>query len=78
MLGVDIMEKNMDYQYSSYYPYDGSFDPSMQDPMINPMMQYEQAYMYYRYLTMQLEYKMKSIEYEKMTKQNSRSERRVE
>ena len=41
------------------------------DPMFNPMMQYEQAYCYYRYLCMQLEYKMKCKEYEKMCKASS-------
>lgn len=45
------------------------------DPMFNPMLQYEQAYMYYRYLTMQMEYKIKCKEYEKMT---ARDGRRVE
>lgn len=50
-------------------------DPGMNDPMFNPMMQYEQAYMYYRYLTMQMEYKIKCKEYEKLT---SRDNRRIE
>ena len=36
------------------------------DPMFNPMMQYEQAYCYYRYLCMQMDYKIKCKEYEKM------------
>ena len=45
------------------------------DPMFNPMLQYEQAYMYYRYLTMQMEYKIKCKEYEKMT---ARDGRRIE
>ena len=50
----------------------------MGDPnMFNPMMQYEQGFMYYRYLTQQIEYKIKCKEYEKMCG-NSRSERRVE
>ncbi|MGN1327588.1 MAG: hypothetical protein ACI4VQ_05915, partial [Clostridia bacterium] len=35
--------------------------------MFNPLMQYEQAYMYYRYLAMQMEYKIKCKEYEKLT-----------
>ena len=46
------------------------------DPMFNPIMQYEQAYMYYRYMTQQIEYKIKCKEYEKMC--NSRSERKIE
>lgn len=36
------------------------------DPVINPMLQYEQGYMYYKYLTQQLEYKIKLKEYEKI------------
>lgn len=36
------------------------------DPMFNPMMQYEQAYCYYRSLCMQMDYKIKCKEYEKM------------
>ncbi len=36
------------------------------DPMFNPIMQYEQAYSYYKYLCMQMDYKIKCKEYEKM------------
>ena len=36
------------------------------DPMLNPALQYEQAYCYYKYLCMQMEYKIKCKEYEKM------------
>ena len=36
------------------------------DPMFNPMAQYEQAYAYYRYLCMQMDYKIKCKEYEKL------------
>lgn len=63
---------------------DLGFDPNFEndiykDPMFNPMLQYEQAYMYYRYLTQQVEYKIKCKEYEKMCTNNSRMEnRRVE
>lgn len=38
------------------------------DPMFNPIMQYEQAYSYYKYLCMQMDYKIKCKEYEKMCK----------
>lgn len=41
------------------------------DPMFNPMMQYEQAYCYYRYLCMQMDYKIKCKEYENMCSNNS-------
>ena len=34
------------------------------------MMYYEQQYMYYRYLTQILEYKIKLKEYENLNKQN--------
>lgn len=51
------------------------FDNDMyKDPMFNPVLQYEQAYMYYRYLTQQMEYKIKCKEYDKMSK----GERRIE
>ena len=36
------------------------------DPFLNPMMQYEQAFNYYRYLSMQMDYKIKCKEYEKL------------
>lgn len=52
------------------------------DPMFNPSLQYEQAYHYYRYLSMQMDYKIKCKEYETLcTKTNStneKSQRRVE
>ena len=70
------MDKN-DPNFSAYMNYDIGCDPIMGDPnMFNPCMQYEQAYMYYRYMTQQIEYKIKCKEYEKMC--NSRSERKIE
>lgn len=51
------------------------------DPMFNPMAQYEQAFLYYRYLCMQMDYKIKCKEYEKMCNQtstNERSQRKIE
>ena len=54
----------------------GGFESDIyKDPMFNPIMQYEQAYMYYRYLTCQMEYKIRCKEYEKMCKTDSRSDR---
>ncbi len=41
------------------------------DPMFNPIAQYEQAYTYYKYLCMQMDYKIKCKEYEKMCSGNS-------
>lgn len=77
------MEKNVDYNnfngfygYPPYPPYE-NFDPSMGD-VFNPIMQYEQGYMYYRYLTQQLEYKIKCKEYEKLNGKDNRIERRVD
>ena len=78
-----MMDRNMDYQ-GTYGPNGPGFDPNFEndiykDPMFNPMLQYEQAYMYYRYLTQQVEYKIKCKEYEKMCSNNSRLDnRRVE
>lgn len=43
------------------------------DPFFNPMMQYEQAFSYYRYLSMQMDYKIKCKEYEKLCKESSSS-----
>ena len=52
------------------------------DPMFNPMMQYEQAYCYYRYLCMQMDYKIKCKEYEKMCNSSNtvldRKDRKIE
>ena len=54
------------------------------DPMFNPIMQYEQAYQYYRYLSMQMDYKIKCKEFEILcsknnnSQSNERSQRRVE
>lgn len=79
------MDKNMDFNsyggFPPYMPFDATPDASINDnPMFNPLMQYEQAYMYYRYLSQQLEYKIKCKEYEKLCSksENSRSERRIE
>lgn len=63
------MDKN---DFLGYSPYDSmsGFEAGnndmYKDPMFNPMMQYEQGYMYYRYLCMQLEYRIKCKEYEKI------------
>lgn len=46
------------------------------DPMFNPIMQYEQAFYYYRYLCMQMDYKIKCKEFEKMCNQDNKNIRR--
>ena len=50
------------------------------DPMFNPIMQYEQAFSYYRYLCMQMDYKIKCKEYEKLCNSlpNERRDRKLE
>lgn len=65
------MEKDLnDFQNSYYYNNmnipGGEMNDIYKDPMFNPAMQYEQAYSYYKYLCMQMEYKIKCKEYEKM------------
>ena len=58
------------------------FNDLYKDPMFNPIMQYEQAYSYYRYLCMQMEYKIKCKEYDKMcdnrNSQDLRRDRKIE
>ena len=46
------------------------------DSMFNPIVQYEQAYCYYKFLCMQMDYKIKCKEYEKMNNQNTNNDRR--
>ena len=77
------MERNVDFG-SGFSAYDNmNFDPNMsdfyRDNMFNPILQYEQAYMYYRYMCMQLDYKIKCKEYEKMCdNKNYRTDRKIE
>ena len=66
------MEKdfNENVNYNSYTPNPG-FDMNndiYKDPMFNPIAQYEQAYMYYKYLCMQMDYKIKCKEFENLSK----------
>lgn len=66
--------------YPPYPPFDG-MDNGYDNPMLNPLMQYEQAYMYYRYMTQQLDYKIKCKEYEKLcntSRVENRAERRMD
>ena len=83
------MDKNNDYNFYGIPPFNmtnmGMYDeynPNMDtNAMFNPFMQYEQAYMYYRYLSMQMEYKIKCKEYEKLSSksENTReSSRKIE
>lgn len=72
------MDKNMNF--SGFVPYDMNFDNDMndmyKDPIFNPMLQYEQGFMYYRYLCMQMDYKIRCKEYEKMCNFSGRNETR--
>ena len=72
----------MDKNQTFFDPYNFNIQNSMQqipnDPTINgidnlanPMMYYEQQYMYYRYLTQVLEYKIKLKELEKLNNNNT-------
>lgn len=49
-------------------PQQAPIDPSL-DNLTNPMMYYEQQYMYYRYLTQVLDYKIRLKELEKLSKE---------
>ena len=65
------MEKDFN-NFQSYAPFD--MQDNMNDPMFNPIMQYEQAYSYYKYLCMQMDYKIKCKEYEKMCSNTQKRE----
>lgn len=67
--------------FNSFSSYDLGFDPNIsemyKDPIFSPMAQYEQAYMYYKCMCMQLDYKIKCKEYENLctnTRTNTKSE----
>lgn len=45
--------------------------PGVENPM-NPAMYYEQQYMYYRYLTQVVDYKIKQKELDKLNNNNSK------
>lgn len=64
------------------FGYDMTYPPPdamMDNTMFNPMAPYEQAYLYYRCMCMQLDYKIKCKEYEKLCGKNeSKSDRRIE
>ena len=57
----------MDYSnFPPFAQYDMPENDMYKDPMFNPVAQYEQAYTYYKYLCMQMDYKIKCKEYEKL------------
>ena len=72
----------MENDFNSYSPYMNYGSNQManedfgngiySDPSnFNPIMQYEQAYTYYRFLCMQMDYKIKCKEYEKLCGKNN-------
>ncbi len=72
----------MEKEFNSYSPYmnygsmqtqTDDFNNMYSDPTFNPIMQYEQAYTYYRFLCMQMDYKIKCKEYEKLCGGNQKS-----
>ena len=66
----------MDYNgfVPPYMNNDTNFDyhPCDND-MFNPINQYEQAYMYYRYMAQMMDYKIKCKEYEKLCSKQGNS-----
>lgn len=55
------------------------YGQNIDDPMFNPIMQYEQAFYYYKYLCMQMDYKIKCKEFENLSNnQESKTGRRIE
>ena len=77
----------MEKDFTNYPPFmsfdnndiNGGMNDMYKDPMFNPIMQYEQAYSYYKYLSMQMEYKIKCKEYEKMcASSNNRDYKKAE
>ena len=61
------MEKDFN-DLQNNFGFQNGFDTNdiYKDPMFNPIAQYEQAYTYYKYLCMQMDYKIKCKEYEKL------------
>lgn len=71
------MDNNNFFGFQSFEQNKNNFDKQYGE--FNPLAQYEQGYMYYKFLTQQLEYKIKCKEYENLCNLNrdSRNERRV-
>ena len=75
-MGGDLMDKEFNDNQNAFNPYlnmQGNFDMNdiYKDPMFNPIAQYEQAYTYYKYLCMQMDYKIKCKEYEKLCQKSN-------
>lgn len=74
-----FMDKDFNYCYMPPFM-DSNIDMNelYKDPMLNPIMQYEQAFSYYKYLCMQMDYKIKCKEYERLCNYGERKERKIE
>lgn len=57
------MDKSMDFSNLNRFQ---SFEVPEPDNLFSPINQYEQNYMYYKCLCMQMDYKIKCKEYEKL------------
>ena len=74
----------MERDFNNFPPYidfsmsqQNEFNDLYRDQMFNPIMQYEQAYSYYKYLCMQMEYKLKCKEYERICGNKNNSENKT-
>lgn len=69
----------MDNNFYGFSPFNIPEGFENQRSDFNPLTQYEQGYMYYKFLTQQLEYKIKCKEYEKLynVQKENRNERRA-
>ena len=85
------MDRNFDSAAygAGFPPYMSSMYPDMnmdtnnfENTVFNPMSQYEQGYMYYRYMTQQMDYKIKCKEFDRLcstnSNSNSKNERKID
>ena len=63
----------MERDYNDFQALNNMNYQDMNDSMFNPIAQYEQAYTYYKYLCMQMDYKIKCKEYELLCAENKNS-----
>ena len=69
------MDKSYDFPpFGGFGMNSDVIDEMYSNPVFNPIMQYEQGYMYYKFMCQQLEYKIKLKEFEKQNKSERRSE----
>lgn len=74
MKGFDFMDNNDFSSFNMNIPNGIDMNDFYKDPMFNPIMQYEQAFTYYKYLCMQMDYKIKCKEYEKLCEEKTSKE----